>query len=263
MKKFLYRIAVLAFTLLIFSCTTNKIAGRNSFNLISVDQEIQMGKEAYNDVLTKEKVSTNKKYIKRLKDVSDRLVKTVGKDMPEAEWEFNAIESNQINAFALPGGKVAIYTALLDILTDDELAYVLAHEVSHVTLRHGSERMSQQLALQFGAVAISALLNKKSKTTANVFLAAYGLGTQIGISLPYSRKNEYEADKFGAIYAARAGYDPRGAISTLRKFMQASGKQAQGPEFLSTHPLDQSRINAIERNMPKLLEIYMNSKDSF
>lgn len=257
MKKI---ISVLSFLFILFSCTTNKVAGRESFNVISVEEEIKMGNDAYREILAQEKISTNPKDIQRLKAVSTRLIAVVGPDIPEAQWEFNAIESDQINAFALPGGKVAIYTSLLRKLNDDELAYVLGHEIAHVTCHHGSERMSQQLLVQLGAAAASVLLKGKSEKTANVFLSAYGLGAQVGVLLPFSRKNELEADKIGTRYAARSGYNPKASITTLKKFEQLFGKQQQVPEFLSTHPLDDSRIEALEKNMPEFDEAYRNAR---
>lgn len=258
MKKFL---ASLFFSFLVFSCTTNKVAGRSSFNIISAEQEVKMGEEAYRQILSEQKLSKNPNYITRLKKVSDRLVKVVSPDIPNAQWEFNVIESDEVNAFALPGGKVAIYTGLLKILNDDELAYVIGHEVSHVALRHGSERISQQIALQMGAEVASVLLKNKSKKNSDIFLLAFGLGSQIGITLPYSRKNEYEADKFGALYAAKAGYDPEAAITTLQKFQELSGGK-QPLEFLSTHPINTSRIKALKKDMETFKAEYYKSKSS-
>lgn len=252
-KKISIAFVLLAMTLV--SCTTNSLAGRSSFNMISEQEELAMGEDAYRQVLAEEKLSTNKKDIARLQSVSARLIEVASPDMPNAAWEFNVLESNVINAFAVPGGKVAIYSALLHLLNDDEVAYVLGHEIAHVTLHHGSERMSQQMLVNVGSALVSVFLGNKDEKTSSIFLAAYGLGSQVGILLPFSRKNELEADKFGTMYAAKAGYNPEASITTLQKFKEMSKGQQQEPEFLSTHPLDDSRIRALQQNMDEFKKL--------
>lgn len=260
MKKFKFLYPIL-FSLVLTACISqNAVSGRNSFNVISPEEEITMGNEAYQQVLSEATVSTDAKDNARLQKVCSRLIATVGNDIPNAEWEFKIFISDEINAFALPGGKVVIYSSLFNMLNDDELAYVLGHEIAHVTCRHGSERVSQQLALQVGAAAIAAALQKGSPQNTNILLAAYGLGTQVGIALPFSRKQELEADKFGSYYSARSGYDPRAGITTLQKFQQMSEGRAEIPEFLRTHPLDKNRIAALETEMPNLLAEYETHK---
>ncbi|MEL3907943.1 MAG: M48 family metallopeptidase [Treponemataceae bacterium] len=244
-KRFLFVPLFASFLLTGCFSTRNELAGRGSFNVISVEEEVKMGSEAYDKILAEETLSKDPKYLEQVKRVSARLVAAVGNDMPQAEWAFNVIESEEINAFALPGGKVAIYTALLEMLDDDELAFVLGHEIAHVTLRHGSERMSKQMLVQIGGAAIQILLKGKSEQTTKAFLSAYGVGSQVGILLPYSRENEYEADRFGVKYAAKAGYQPEATLKTLRKF-QSLNQGAKKPEFLSTHPLDENRIQKVE-----------------
>ena len=243
----------LIFSLLFTACISfrNEVADRGSFNVISQAQEVEMGSEAYKEVLAKSTVSKNPTDLARVEAVSKRLIKVIGDDMPQADWQFTVIESKDINAFALPGGKVAIYTGLLHIINDDELAYVLGHEIAHVTCHHGSERLSQQLLIQLGAVALQSVLKTKSPKTTNAFLAAYGIGTQVGVSLPFSRKNELEADKIGLRYAVRAGYKAEAAITTLQKFEAIKGG-AGGPELFSTHPNDSSRIEALEKEIAEL-----------
>lgn len=244
-KNFLFVPLLASFVLLSCVSTRNELAERGSFNVISVEEEVKMGSEAYAEILKDEKESNNPTYLAQVKRVSERLITAVGNDMPQAEWVFKVIESEEVNAFALPGGKVAIYTALLKQLKDDELAFVLGHEIAHVTLRHGSERMSKQMLVQLGGKAIQILLKGKSENTTKAFLSAYGVGSQIGILLPYSRENEFEADKFGVKYSVKAGYPPEGSIRTLQMFqeMNQGGKK---PEFLSTHPLDENRIQKVE-----------------
>lgn len=248
--------AIVCVVLFVFSCSTNIHTGRTSFNLISEQEEIELGEAAFEEVKSQSTISTNPVYNARLGIVATRLIAAVGDEMPQAQWEFVVIEEDTINAFALPGGKIAVYTGLMGIINDDELAYVLGHEIAHVTLRHGTERMSEALALQTVA---SLLTGDQSENTSTLFLAAFGLGSQIGVLLPHSRRNELEADKVGLLYSSRAGYNPEGALSMLNTFQQMS----QGsviPEFLSTHPVEESRIAQIQELMPEMKAVYQQNK---
>ena len=241
----------LIFSLLFTACISfrNEVADRGSFNVISQAQEVEMGSEAYKEVLAKSTVSKNPTDLARVEAVSKRLIKVIGDDMPQADWQFTVIESKDINAFALPGGKVAIYTGLLHIINDDELAYVLGHEIAHVTCHHGSERLSQQLLIQLGAVALQSVLKTKSPKTTNAFLAAYGIGTQVGVSaFLFELRLEVKAK---CRYAVRAGYKAEAAITTLQKFEALKGG-AGVPELFSTHPNDSSRIEALEKEIAEL-----------
>jgi predicted Zn-dependent protease len=174
-------------------------------------------------------------------------------------WEFNLVEDSLVNAWCMPGGKVVVYTGLLPVTRDENgLAVVMGHEIAHAIAQHGEERMSQGLVAQFGGIALSAALKDKPEQTQSLFMTAYGLGATIGVILPYSRLHEAEADRIGLIFMAMAGYNPQIALD----FWQRMAEQKSGgapPEFLSTHPSDQTRINKIREFMPEAQEYYKKS----
>lgn len=173
----------------------------------------------------------------------------------EFNWEFKLVESDQVNAWAMPGGKIAIYTGILPLTRDENgLAVVMSHEIAHAVARHGNERMSQQLLLTMGAVSLDVALREKPEQTRDLFLLAYGVGGTLG-SLAYSRQHEYEADALGMIFMAMAGYDPSHAITFWERMLELSGG-AQVPEFLSTHPTNKSRINAAKKFLPEAMTYY-------
>lgn len=173
------------------------------------------------------------------------------------DWEFSLVESDQKNAFAMPGGKVVIYEGIAQLVDGDEakLATVMSHEIAHVIAEHGNERMSQQLVTQLGGAALGTALNEQSEMTQQLFMAAYGVGTQVGVLLPYSRKQESEADKLGLIFMAMAGYNPENAIEFWNKMSEQSA-EGSPPEFLSTHPGHETRIKDIQRFMPEAMKVY-------
>jgi len=177
------------------------------------------------------------------------------------DWEVNLVQDNQINAWCMPGGKIVVYTGLLPVTkNEDALAAVMGHEVCHALLQHGNQRMSQALIQQLGGVALSVALADKPQETRNLFLAAYGVGTQVGVMLPFSRSHELDADRWGLIMSAMAGYDPREAIGLWERMEKAGGGKA--PEFLNTHPSEGRRIERLQRIMPEAMEYYNNSKRS-
>lgn len=187
--------------------------------------------------------------------VSQRIADAIGAEMPDAEWEFVLFEDDSANAFAMPGGKIAVFTGLLKYVdSDDELATVVGHEIAHVQLRHANQRMSAEVIR--AAVGVAAVVGTKDmeENDRNRILAAYGIGTQVGIMLPYSRGHESEADRIGLIIAARAGYDPRAAIGFWNKMGQANPRSL--PEFLSTHPSSDTRIRELQEAMPEAIRIY-------
>lgn len=244
-------------TLLLAGCYTVPETGRRSINFVSTSQEIQTGAAAFQQMKKEGTVSTNRIQINRVNVVGERIAKVVGDDLPGAEWEFVVFESPDLNAFALPGGKVGIYSGLLKVTeTDAELATVIGHEIAHVTARHGSERMSQNILVAAGAIGVGVAMKDRSDADRNAALAAYGLGASIGVMLPYSRSHEKEADTIGLRYAARAGYDPRAAIDFWERMKRASEGKAKPPEILSTHPADETRIKNLQQMMPAALEIY-------
>jgi predicted Zn-dependent protease len=177
-------------------------------------------------------------------------------DLSGMKWEYMLIDENIVNAWCMPGGKIAVYTGLLPVTQNESaLAIVMGHEIAHAIAEHGKERMSQGLAQQYGGVALSVALSSKPAETQQLFNTAYGLGSEVGVMLPFSRKNEMEADKLGLTYTALAGYDPREAIP-LWKRMEAAGSGGQKPpEFLSTHPSESSRIAELEKMMPDAMVI--------
>ena len=185
--------------------------------------------------------------------------KGLGDQLQGYKWQFTLVQDNSANAWAMPGGKVAVYTGLLPITKNEAaLAAVLGHEVAHAVLAHGNERMSQGLAQQLGGTALSVALANKPAATQNIFLQAYGLGSQVGVLLPFSRKQELESDRYGLIFAAMAGYNPREAI-TLWQRMEAQSSGQKPPEFMSTHPSEGRRIEQLQKYMPEALQYYKPS----
>ena len=170
-------------------------------------------------------------------------------------WEFNLIESDQANAWCMPGGKVAFYTGILPICQDDTgVAVVMGHEIAHAIAEHGGERMSQEMALQMGGMALSEAVKTKPQETQALFMTAFAVGAQFGAMLPFSRKHESEADHMGLIFMAMAGYDPREAPKFWERMSAGSG--GAPPEFMSTHPSDETRIRQLYDRMPEALEYY-------
>lgn len=170
-------------------------------------------------------------------------------------WEFNYVKSAEVNAFCMPGGKIVVYEGIMPFApTDEELAAVLGHEVAHAVAKHANERMSQQLLAQYGGAILGEAVSQASSTVQTLANTVYGLGTEYGVMLPYSRKHEYEADHIGLIFMAMAGYDPRSAIAFWTKMAQ--GKTASIPEIMSTHPNDANRIAELQKYLPEALTYY-------
>lgn len=236
-------------------CQTVPYTNRAQLMLISEGEEIQLGHQAFSEVLKQERVSNNPTYTARVKRVGRRIANAAQK--PDYNWEFVALESKQINAFCLPGGKVAVFTGLLKITpTDDMLATVIAHEVAHALARHAGERLSQDMLVQVAGAGLSAGLGGQSEPVRQGVMAAFGLGSQVGVLLPYSRKQEEEADHIGLILMAKAGYDPRASLEFWRKMMEATKGQGKPPELLSTHPSDERRLEKIKEFLPEALQYY-------
>ncbi len=243
----------LACVLLIAACSRVPITGRKQVHLLPESQMISMSLTAYNDFLKENDVVDKGKDYSAVKRVSDKLIPAVVTvlkqegygDMIEGyNWEVNLVESDEPNAWCMPGGKIVVYTGILGYTKDDAgLAVVLGHEIAHAIAQHGNERMSQGLLAETGFVALDIALANKPTETRNLLMTAVGVGTQVGVLLPFSRTQESEADRLGLIFMAAAGYDPHNAISFWER-MSANGTSV--PEFLSTHPSDETRISDIK-----------------
>lgn len=238
------------------SCSTTPISDRQSFILIPMAQEISLGRNAYKTALKGQSDSNNKHLTKLLRRVGNRIAEV--SHMPKLDWEFRLIDSVEKNAFALPGGKVAVYNGMLAICENEAgLATVLSHEIAHVIARHGAQRMSQQLLLT-GAL-MGASLSLQNNTQRNIIMGALGLGVLYGITLPFSRGDEGEADQIGLIYMAKAGYDPAEAIRFWQRFSEAKGEKSP-PEWASTHPADKTRVTGLKAYLSRAKFKYRNSK---
>ena len=265
MKNSIKTFAILLITaILANSCSTVPLTGRKQLSLIPESELIAMSLTSYSDFLKENSLSTNRANTALVQDVGRKISAAVDKYFSDNnmsaslngyQWEFNLIEDSTPNAWAMPGGKVVIYTGLLPYTQDaNGLAVVVSHEIAHAVARHGSERMSQQLLAQFGNVALGEALRNKPEQTQVIFGTAFGLGTQLGVMLPYSRQHELEADRLGLIFMAMAGYDPQTAIAFWTRMASMGGQSP--PEFLSTHPSDATRIQNIQKVMPEALSFY-------
>ena len=245
---------VLAATL-VASCATVPVTGRHQLLLLSEGQEVQMGLDAYRQVLKKAKLSTDPVATEQVRRVGQRIAEATGRT--DYRWEFSLIEDKQVNAFCLPGGKVAVYTGLLPVTGDDSrLAAVLGHEVAHAIARHGGERLSQGLVLQVGLAATQVALARNDPATVRQVTALLGAGATVGLLLPWSRTQESEADHLGLIFMAKAGYDPHAAIDLWHRMAEAAKGRERPPEFLSTHPSEATRIAQIEAWIPEAMQYY-------
>ena len=266
MKQLLTSIIISVFTLLIFqSCSTVPLTGRSQLNMIPNSEMLAMSFQQYDQFLADNKLSTNRAEVDMIKRVGENIQQAVEKYMKANDlssrlngynWEFNLVEDDQINAWCMPGGKVVVYTGILPVTNDEAgLAVVMGHEIAHAIAEHGNERMSQQLLQQVGAVGLMVAMKDEPVQTQATWLAVYGVGTTVGVILPYSRTQESEADHLGLIFMAMAGYDPYEAPEFWKR-MAASKQGGQPPEFLSTHPSDQTRINDITSWIPEAMKYY-------
>ena len=242
-------VALLAFVIALACCQSAPYTGRSQLMILSESQESQLGLQAYQEVLGKERLSTNREWTAMVQRSGQRIAAVA--DKPEFEWEFKLIASNTVNAFCLPGGKVAFYEGIMPVCGDENgVAVVMGHEIAHAIARHGGERVSQGMLTQFGAEAASAMLGGNSPAVRQIITAGLGLG----VTLPFSRKHESEADRIGLILMAKAGYDPRVAPGFWQRMNAKGGQRA--PEFLSTHPSPETRIQQLEEWMPEAMGYY-------
>lgn len=264
MKKII--LSLMALSLSFMACQRNAITGRNQLSLVPESQVQQMALAEYANFLSTNKVLTaaTSKNAAMVKNVGARLITAINnyyaqqnltQELNGYNWEVNLVEDNNINAWCMPGGKIVVYTGLLPVTQNETaLAIVMGHEIAHALAKHGSERMSEGLLTQLGGVALQVAVKDKPQQTQQLFMTAYGLGSQVGMILPHSRKNELEADKFGLMFAALAGYDPREAIPFWQRMSKSGGQKP--PEFLSTHPSDEKRIYELQAMMDEVVQKY-------
>lgn len=234
---------------------------QSAFIIISQKEEADLGRQAFEEIKKKYTIANRPAENEQVQRVAKQLLKAMG-DSPSA-WEIVLIENSTPNAFALPGNKIGVHTGILPITkTDAGLAAVLGHEISHVKLRHAGQRYTQNVAAQIGFLTLGAAMGNKDPKTREVLLGVAGTGTQVGVLLPFSRKHELEADRDGLKYMAKAGYDPREAITFWERMRVEAQKQGSPPEFLSTHPSDKRRIQELKKMLPNAIKIYDKSKKS-
>jgi predicted Zn-dependent protease len=252
---------------LIISCSKNALSGKKQLTLLPESELQNMAVGEYQTFLASNKVvaSSNNRDAEMVKRVGQRIVKAVetyyaekglSEKLTGFKWETNLVEDKAVNAWCMPGGKIVVYTGILPVTQNEAaLAAVMGHEVSHALLQHGNQRMSQGLLASVGQVALAVAVANKPQETQNLFLGAYGAGAQIGILLPFSRKHELEADRYGLIWTAMAGYNPQEAIGLWERMEKLSNGQ-KPPEFLSTHPTEGRRIEQLQKYMPEALQYY-------
>jgi len=244
--------AVAAVGLLLTACEAAPVTGRKQLVLMSDSESTKMGLDAYQKILKESKLSTDQALITRVRRVGNRIAVASGRT--DFKWEFNVIVDETPNAFALPGGKVGVNTGLFKVAkNDDQLAAVMAHEVGHAIARHGAERMSQQMAVQAGLSSLGL-----AGDTGSQYAQLAAMAATLGVVLPFSRTQEAEADHIGIIMMAKAGYDPRGAVTLWENFAKLAGDRQ--PEFLSTHPAPESRIQNLKALLPEATAIYNKSE---
>ena len=248
-------LSVILTVVFILGCATAPYTGRNQFILVSEGQEASLGDEAYRHTLRDSVVTHHPDAERIVRKVGDKIAAVANK--PEYKWEFTVINDPEtVNAFALPGGKVAVYTGIFGPARDEAgLAVVMGHEVAHALARHPAERMSQGMLLQLGGVGLGVALGR-NPAVANQVLQAYGIGTGVGVALPFGRSQETEADHIGLILMAKAGYDPRVALDLWERMEKKEGGKGAPPEFLSTHPGYETRIEQLRSFLPEALSYY-------
>lgn len=264
MKKILI---AAAFPLVIAACSQNAITGRNQLSLYNEADLQSMASQQYQQFLSENKVvsASASKDAEMVRRVGQRLANAINqyysqqglsKELEGYKWEYNLVDSKEVNAWCMPGGKIVVYTGLLPVTQNEAaLAAVVGHEIAHALAKHGNERMSQQAVQQLGGVALQTAVANKSAAAQNLLISAYGIGSNVGALLPFSRKQELEADRYGLIFSAMAGYNPQEAIALWERMKAASGG-SKPPEILSTHPAEDTRIEKLREMMPEALKYY-------
>ena len=247
----------------IYGCSSVPITGRNQLNLVSDQEVLSLSLQQYDDYIKTAKKSTDAtstalvtKVGSKIADAVQAYYKSQGMEsqLSGYSWEFNLIDDPQVNAFCMPGGKIVVYTGILPVTQNEAgLAVVLGHEVAHAVAKHANERMSQQMVAQYGAAGLGAVLGKASSSVQSVGQQVFGLGAQYGVLLPFSRKQESEADHLGLIFMAIAGYSPDVAVPFWQRMSQQGSSV---PEFMSDHPADATRIAQIQKDLPEAMQYY-------
>ena len=263
MKKSL--LVTVLVSLVVASCAKVPLTGRSQLSIIPDSEMYSMSFQQYEEFMNANPVSTDNEKTASVKRIGAGIQKAVedyfaqeglSRELRDYRWEFNLVESEDVNAWCMPGGKVVVYSGLLPVAeTDAGLAVVMGHEIAHAVAEHGNERMSQALIAQMGGLALSAALENDSDQTQALWMTAFGVGAQFGVLLPFSRTQESEADHLGLIFMAMAGYDPRESVGFWQRM--SAGKEGQGPpEFMSTHPSDQTRMDNLNKLIPEAMEYY-------
>jgi len=255
------------FRLLLCACAASMLlgcqttpTGRRQLQLFPSEQVAQMGHQAYNQLRKQEPIAKDPALNRYVECVTRAVVAVVSKPQGGGEWKVAVFDSDQVNAFALPGGNIGVYAGLLKAArTPDQLAAVIGHEIAHVQAEHSNARLSTQYATEAGLSLIQALGQGTAVENRNV-LALLGLGAQVGILLPFSRAQETEADVLGLRYMAEAGFDPRAAVELWQNMAKVGGDGP--PPFLSTHPSGEQRIRALSEHLPEALERYRKAQAS-
>ena len=263
-RKYIQTI-LLAGVFLFISCTQNALSGKKQLTMLPEAEVQSLASSQYNDFIKTHAVVNQKT------NGNAAMVNRIGTNITKAvngyyasnkktavlngyKWDYNLVNDSAVNAWCMPGGKIVVYTGLLPItINENALAVVIGHEVSHALLQHGNQRMSGSMLQQLGGMTLSAALSSKPAATQDIFMQAYGVGTEVGLMLPFSRKHELEADYYGLIWAAMAGYDPNEALAFWDRMEKAGGGQ-QVPEFLRTHPSDAKRKEKIKSYLPEAMK---------
>lgn len=251
-------LTVLSF--LLCACGSVPLTGRKQFLLVSDQEVYQAGLVQYNDYLKGATISSNssatfmvKNVGRKLADATEAYLRYSGleSELSNFAWEFNLVKDSQVNAFCMPGGKIVVYEGLLTVAqTEAELAVVIGHEIAHAVAKHSNERMSQQMAVEYGKAILANVLSEKSALVQVAASTVFGLGSQVGIMLPYSRKHEYEADYMGIVFMEMAGYDSQASVTFWQKMASSSGN-SKVQELLSTHPSDEKRVANLKSKIPE------------
>lgn len=254
---------ILLTAITLVSCSKVLITGRRQLKLVSDSEMSALSLQSYNEFMGSAKLSKDAANTALVNNVGSKITKAVEQYLKETgnsamisnfSWKFSLVESSDVNAFCLPGGQIVFYEGILPYTKDETgIAIVMGHEIAHAVAKHSAERISQQIVVQYGAQITDAMVANKSTITRTAINSLYGIGTQVGVLLPYSRAQEYEADRLGLIFAAMAGYNPNEGVGFWQRMSTGGSNKL---EFLSTHPTDQNRINKIKEIMPEAMKYY-------